>query len=131
MKNNNYKEPTVTISLEEYENLKVAGKAMEEGLVVKSMEFSSANLSNDAWKYCYKYVLMSRDAAMVELDKNVCTLKKEIRELEYGKKDAERAYDMTLAQLNDVESMVYKVSKMSVAEFMVWRKRYNNKKRER
>jgi hypothetical protein len=114
----------VTISLEEYEDLKLMEKAMEEGLVVKSMESSSANLSNDAWKYCYKYVLMSRDTAMVELDK----LKKEIRELEYGKKDAERAYDMTLAQLNDVESMVYKVSKMSVAEFMAWRKRYNNKK---
>ena len=124
MKEINYEKPMVTISLEEYENLKVAGKAMEEGLVVKSMEFSSANLSNDAWKYCYKNVLMSRDAAMVELDK----LKKEILELEYGKKDAERAYDMTLAQLNDVESMVYKVSKMSVAEFMAWRKRYNNKK---
>lgn len=128
MKNNNYKEPMVTISLEEYENLKVAEKAMEEGLVVKSMEFSSANISNDTLKYCYKYVLMSRDRAMVELDKTVCTLKREIRELGYGKKDAERAYSMTLAQLNDVESMIYKVSKMSVAEFMAWRKRYNNKK---
>lgn len=124
MKNNNYKEPMVTISLYEYENLKVAEKAMEEGLAVKSMEFSSANLSNDAWKYCYKYILMSRDTAMVELDKT----KRDICELEHGKKDAERAYNMTLAQLNDAESMIYKVSKMSVAEFMAWRKRYNNKR---
>jgi len=119
MKNNNYKEPMVTINLEEYENLKLMEKAMEEGLVVKSMEFSSMNLANGIPRYCYKYTLLSQERAMAEVDKMACALKKEIQELKVKNFGLESDYNTEHEELN-------KVSKMSVAEFLRWRKTKRN-----
>ena len=118
MKEINYEKPMVTISLEEYENLKLMEKAMEEGLVVKSMEFSSMDLANGIPRYCYKYALLSHDRAMTEMDKMVCMLKKEIQELKVKNFGLESDYNTEHEELN-------KVSKMTVAMFRMWRKRYS------
>lgn len=110
-----YKEPTVTISLKEYEDLKLVERAIDEGLVIKSMEFSSMNLANGVPKYYYKYALLSQDMAMSEMDKMICMLKNEIRNLEVKNFGLESDYNMERDKLLDV-------SKMSVSEFRKWRK---------